>query len=375
MDSPQNTTADYLTRGPKNPPPPQNIELKNNRAVELFDDEGVPIKASPAGATTLYSKAKAYLPHIQKSLETLHLSPPPGPIEGYPKFEDSKISTRTFIINTNLSLEEKFYLELPITRYIIVPKKRGRRKKVDAPDPNADIRDGSIITVRSDDGAVRGVDLKKPRKPFRNSTTIVMIVEGKMINFKVSQNGKFQMTGCKTWEQAEKCIKFFWKHVRDREVYTLSGKYFEAYFRPVMCNLGFPLGFMINRERLDSYFNLNYPQYPSMWESSQGSAGANIKFPIHDIENTKIKRLRFREGKWMSSFTTYGEHKKLFPGNKKNEEEKYTTFLVFHKGKVNMSSTDSSMMAAPYYRFLQIIDECRGAVEEEIEAEDWGAEY
>lgn len=364
MDSQQNTTTDYLTQNIAKLHSPQNIELESDRKNKAVED------MADFEAAILQSKKRPYLPHIQKSLETLHLSPPPGPIEGYPKFEDSKISTRTFIINTNLSLEEKFYLALPITRYIIVPKKRGRRKKVDTADPNADIRDGSIITIRSDDGKVRGVDLNKPLKVFRNSTTIVMIVEGKMINFKVSQNGKFQMTGCKSWEQAEKCIKFFWKHAKDHKVYTLSGKCFVAYFRSVMCNLGFPLNFMINRERLDSYFNLNYPQYPSMWESSQGSAGANIKFPIHDLENVKIKKLRFLEGKWMRSFITYGEHKKLFPGNKKNEDEKYTTFLVFHKGKVNMSSTDSSMMAAPFYRFLQIINECREDIEEQIEAED-----
>ena len=41
-----------------------------------------------------------------------------------------------------------------------------------------------------------------------------MKVDNKLINFKISKNGKFQMTGVKYDEQAVKCIKFFWKSYR-----------------------------------------------------------------------------------------------------------------------------------------------------------------
>lgn len=317
--------------------------------------------------------------YIQKSLDSFQLEPKPVPIEGYPKFEETNLSTKTYIITTNLTLDPKFYLSLPITRYVVVPKKRGRRKKVDTVDPNSDIPNGSIITILPGDGTVIGVDLKSVGKSgkrgrFGNSVTMVMIVEGKKLNFKVCLNGKFQMTGVKTLVQAEKCIKFFWSYLRDTQAYTLRGEYFESYFKPVMCNVGFQLGFMINRERLVQYFSMQHPYYPSLWENSLGSAGANIKIPISNPDVVKVKKLRFVNGKWMGSFISCGQLKKLFPDDKKKKtgkyEEKYTTFLVFHRGKVNMSSMDLSIMNEPFYRFLQIIQNCREEIEEKIVSVD-----
>ena len=319
--------------------------------------------------------------HIQKSLENLKLEPKPEPIEGYQRFEDSNLSTRTYIIHTNMILDKKFARSLPITPYVVIPKKRGRRKKVDLPDPNVNIPDGSIITVIPDDGSgtVLGVDLKHhgkkgkgKRQGFGNSTTIVMVIERKLINYKVSTNGKFQMTGVKNIQQAEKCIKFFRRYIKNTDSYTLNGTYFEAYFRPVMCNIGFSLGFMINRERLDQYFSYNYPQYPSLWENSLGSAGANIKIPLINSDLVKVEKIRFVDGKWMKSNITFGQFKNRFPDKKKKNnkgDEKYSTFLVFHKGKVNMSSMDLSLMAEPYYRFLNIIKECREEIEEKLSPE------
>jgi TATA-box binding protein (TBP) (component of TFIID and TFIIIB) len=311
--------------------------------------------------------------HIQKSLETLTILPKQTFIKDYPKFEESNLSTRTFIINTNLVLVKKFIFILPTIEYIITPKKRGRRKKVDLPDPNINIPEGSIITIIPDDGSVIGIDLKninrpnKKRKIFRNSTTIVMIIENKRINFKISLNGKFQMTGCKSLQQAEKCVKYFWGYIKDTDTYSLSGEFFEAYFRPVMCNISFYLGFMINRENLDYYFTMNYPQYPSFWETSIGSAGTNIKFPVTNLDKINIKKLRYSDNKWMKSFVSYEQYKNLFCVEKKKKDDgKHTTFLVFHKGKVNMSSVDLEMMDDPFYSFVNIINECRHEIEEKI---------
>lgn len=317
--------------------------------------------------------------HVQKSLESLKIDSRAGPVEGFPKFEAANLSTRTFIVITNLNLDPVFYKVFPTIKYIIVPKKRGRRKKVDTVDPNADIPDGSIITIRPPNEKVIGVDLKsvgrdggEERGFFGNSVTFVMFVGGKKINFKVALNGKFQMTGAKSLEQAEKCVNFFWNYVRDEQVYTLRGEYFEAYFRPVMCNIGFQLGFMINREKLNRYFIDNFPFYPSLWENSLGSAGANIKIPIANPDGVQVKKIRWVEGKRMGSHISYGKLKERFPDDKKkkkgdsSEEVKYTTFLVFHRGKVNMSSMDLSIMSEPYYRFLQIIKSCREEIEEKL---------
>jgi hypothetical protein len=78
----------------------------------------------------------------------------------FPKFEDIPVSTKTFIVMTNITIDiGKLFERLPITDYVVIPKKRGRKKKIVTTDPNKDIKDGSIITI---DLAtkVRGVLLK-----------------------------------------------------------------------------------------------------------------------------------------------------------------------------------------------------------------------
>ena len=137
----------------------------------------------------------------------------------FPEFDDIKVSTKTYTATTNLNIEIKdLYDKLPITPYTVITKKRGRKKKTDNTDPNTDIQEGSIITIKFE-GQLRGVELKPKKqkqtnkqKWFRNSITIVIILD-KPINFKICKNGTFQMTGCKTHEHAELCIKYIWKYI------------------------------------------------------------------------------------------------------------------------------------------------------------------
>ena len=151
----------------------------------------------------------------------------------YPVFEDISVSTKTFIIMSNITIDlSELYKSLPITKYVVVPKKRGRKKKTTLPDPNRNIPAGSIITVDPGKGGeIRGVNLKKKKKKerksgdyFRNSLTVVMIIDNKKINFKVCRNGKFQMTGCKTDSQSEECIYYMWRYMKGNITFILSRK-------------------------------------------------------------------------------------------------------------------------------------------------------
>jgi hypothetical protein len=58
---------------------------------------------------------------------------------------------------------DKLFDYLPFVEYILVPKRRGRKKKNEPADPNKDIQDGSIITLEYQN-KIRGVDLKKKKK-------------------------------------------------------------------------------------------------------------------------------------------------------------------------------------------------------------------
>ena len=302
-------------------------------------------------------------------------------------FDSIKVSTKTFIVTTNIILNiENLFNFLPITEYILVPKRRGRKKKNEPVDPNKDIPCGSIITLEYQN-RIRGVDLKKKKKKnkdvkkrgnyFRNSVTIVMVMENKKINYKVSRNGKFQMTGCKEDEQAEKCVKWFWDYIKDiKDIYTFSNEKEEknnlkAIFIPAMRNIDCRLNFLVDREKLDKYFN-TYTEYTSLLETSFGYTGVNIKIPIvKPITDFNLKQMRYVDNKWIyNEYVPYSDYLKMLPekdANKKINKQRYNTFLIFHSGKIIMSGMEASFMRGVYYEFLDIIRECYHIIEERLE--------
>ena len=326
----------------------------------------------------------------------------------FPDFDSIKVSTKTFIVVTNMSLDiDRLFNFLPITNYILVPKRRGRKKKNEPVDPNKDILSGSIITLEYQN-SIRGVDLKKKKKKdnkkrgtyFRNSVTVVMIMDGKKINFKASRNGKFQMTGCKRDDHAESCVKWFWNYIKDNhnvykmvdnskttpaivledsdsdsdsecEVKENKEVHLKAIFIPAMRNIDFGLNFFVDREKLDEYFNM-CTNYHSLLETSFGYTGVNIKIPIvKPITELKLKQLVYNNGTWKDPvYVPYDDYLAMLPDKdvyKKLRKQRYNTFLVFHSGKVIMSGMEASFMKEVYYEFLNIIRDCYDIIEERLD--------
>ena len=288
----------------------------------------------------------------------------------FQKFEDIQVSTKTFIVMTNMKIDIKKLFEfLPVTEYIVVPKRRGRMKKNIIDDPNKGIQDGSIITLDLANN-IRGVLLKNKKKKdgkvndyFRNSITVIMMMDGKKINFKISSNGKFQMTGCKYDNQAENCVKYIWEYIKpNKDIYSLTEtetETFKALFIPAMRNIDFSLGFILNREKLDEYFN-TYTNYYSLLETSIGYTGVNIKIPVKKpIKDLMIKELTYNDNNWISPvfipYQKYLDTLKPREQQKKIEKERFNTFLVFHSGKVICSSMCEEFAKDTYYEFLEII--------------------
>lgn len=304
----------------------------------------------------------------------------------FPEFDDIPVSTKTFIVMTNLTIDiQKLFDFLPITEYIVVPKRRGRKKKNVVADPNKNIQNGSIITLDLANN-IRGVTLKKKKKKegkpnkdyFRNSVTVVMAMGGKMINFKISRNGKFQMTGCKFNEHAEGCVKQIWEYIKDTEgIYELPrlGKKtvhpFRATFIPAMRNIDFSLGFLLDREKLDEYFN-TFTEYYSLLETSIGYTGVNIKIPVtKPITDLQIKQIIFKKDRWLTPkfvpYQYYLNTLKFKEQQKKLDKERYNTFLVFHSGKVIMSSMCADFARDTYYEFLNIVRKNYQLFEEKLD--------
>ena len=293
-------------------------------------------------------------------------------------FENYIPSTKTFVVNTNLviNIEDLFYKQLlPITPYVVIKKKRGRKKKIAEEDPNKGIKCGSIIRFQFMKEN-QGVMLKTKEKPgfFRNSVTIVIYIEDKLINFKLSRNGKFQLTGCKNDGQAEKCVLYIWKYIKlHPHVYSFSdGLHLRAIFNPVMHNIDFSLGFQVNRENLDNYINM-YTPHTSLLETTLGYTGVNIKLlvttPYKDL-NIKCKEYIGETSR--TTLMTFEDF--LIKYKKKNLKKPiYNTFLVFQSGKVIMSGKVGLFMSPGYYEFIKIIEQCRDHIKEEIDS-DWFVE-
>ena len=297
----------------------------------------------------------------------------------FPKFEDIKVSTKTYTAMTNLTINIKdLFNMLPVTPYIVVAKRRGRKRKVDVVDPNNDIPKGSIITIKCE-GNLRGVNLKPKKikagagnkKWFRNSITIVIILD-KPINFKICRNGTFQMTGCKTHVHAEQCIKYIWKYIKDfPELYNFKyGNRVETLFIPSMRNIDFSLGFLVDREKLNEYMSTQQ-KFHCLLETSFGYTGVNIKIPLeNDISKMEIKKLTYiKDDLWEEVDTTYQEYlDKLTEKERQTKlnNPRYNTFLVFHSGKVIMSGLTYIFMKDIYYYFLDIMRESYDRIEERL---------
>uniref|UniRef100_A0A6C0KS17 TATA-box binding protein n=1 Tax=viral metagenome TaxID=1070528 RepID=A0A6C0KS17_9ZZZZ len=276
-------------------------------------------------------------------------------------FGSYPVSTKTFIVYTNLMIDiEKVFDDdiLPITEYKILQKKRGRKKKQVEEDPNKNIPSGSIILVQYRD-QYRGVKFKKSNSFFRNSMPIVMKVQDKLISFKVSRKGKFQITGCKTNEQAEICVLVFYNMIKPyKTTYNVTdGSHLKIHFEPVMYNIDFSVGFQIDRERLDIYIN-SKTQYTSLLETTIGYTGVNIKMPVSDAKLKKImiECKEYRPNEVVISEVPFDTFCDKFKTKKKKTS--YNTFLVFQSGSVIMSGKTLSCMEDAYYEFFELVSKC-----------------
>lgn len=294
-----------------------------------------------------------------------------------PKFSDiNDVSTKTIIAVSNIDIDiKKLWENLPVTKYTLIPKKRGRKKKAPIEDPNKNITSGAIITL-DHDGKIRGTDLKpkkKNKKSFRNALSIVMIIDKIKINSKISKNGKFQITGAKKEEYGIKLVKFIWSYIKDTDWYTykepIESPTLNIIFITVMTNIDFSVGFYVNREALDNYINES-TDYISILELSYGYAGVNIKFPLKDIDKIPPLKITYKD-KWSKvKETTYKDYLGMLSEKDRikevTKEDRYVTFLVFYSGKVIMSSRHIDFMEEYYTEFMNIIKRCKPAIEEKF---------
>lgn len=210
----------------------------------------------------------------------------------------------------------------------------------------------------------------RKKKNFRNAINVISHIEnGRKINFKLSKNGKFQLTGCKNEDHAIQVVKNLIDTVLThcRDCIQLQGPMLVVSFQTVMTNIDFSLGFSVDRQKLDNMMNNNTP-FHSLLETSFGYTGVNIKFPV-DQEWWKlpvpvISKNTGTESPWIK----YERPLHDFVANTETLQKKmkYNTFLVFHSGSVIMSGMVKETMRLHYDLFVSIMKTWQPRIEEKL---------
>ena len=231
---------------------------------------------------------------------------------------DLRISTITSVLKLSQIIDlEKIYKQLPISEKYIPYIEYG------CDNIPRGFSEKSLIKKRK----------KKKKKIFYNQATIHVIHDGKIMNVKLFNNGRIQITGLKNENQAVKLVKKLIQYFKDFDV---MGDYAELIENKiVLINSDFDLGFEVDREKLhyeiienDIYSSYEPCIYP----------GVNIKYYI----NTN---------------NTYGicECENICNGKGNGCGDGYckkVTIAVFKSGKVIITGGQNQEQIIESYRFI-----------------------
>ena len=119
-------------------------------------------------------------------------------------------------------------------------KKKGKKKKIQLLKKKKILSDGSIIFATYENNR-KGI-ISKSNKFFRNALTIIMFVNKKKLNIKISNTGNLQITGCKTIKQSIDATIEIFKIIKNSNLIHYKNekdKEFSFMIIPTMCNLDF----------------------------------------------------------------------------------------------------------------------------------------
>jgi len=275
------------------------------------------------------------------------------------RVRDIPVNTRTIIAYTNLDLDIKcIFQTFPTDEY--------------------SESDTVIFETLYYGNEIRGKVPNKARKAsFRNAINVIGVMKtiDKKINFKVSKNGKFQLTGCKEEEHAYRMVERFIYQllrscppsaVRWKEEEKEEEKDIRISFRTVMTNIDFSIGFLINRLKLDELINQTRDMY-SLLETSCGYTGVNIKFPLSPFPwKTFIPTMILNSDPTKQPFLKSISPRFHAEKCTNMQKQRYNTFLVFHSGNIIMSGMDIDSMEDHFNLFISLLREWRPFIEEKI---------
>jgi hypothetical protein len=313
----------------------------------------------------------------------------------------------TAVCYTNLEIITKIAFDnFTITPYIVRAKRRGRKPLNAPPDPNINLKIGSIISLKLG-SELRGVSLKKndsndelktegqtdgkvvkKRKPFDNTITMVLIIDNdgeklRTVNIKIPRTGNIQMTGCRDKTQALKAVRWIWKHLEPiKESYTIqeNGENEEKFFSCAtfiyMNNISFNLGFHIDLMRLTDFINTCESEFIPIYNTTIEYAGVKIQKVAEQTVNPKFSRYEYRNGTWYHKREIFDKIVHLTGKKVRGEfpsyhefprfQDRYHTFLVFDSGVVTQSGMCPVQMMRVFYEFCFLLKNNQEEIETQM---------
>jgi hypothetical protein len=293
---------------------------------------------------------------------------------------------------------ENFFNYIPI-RDIAIERKNNRKKKIEnvfsIDDKQEEIPSGSIVCVKwrnkergtiiKTASIVRSSNVKKHKrdKYFLNSITTIMYFNNdkykdKLINLKITNTGRIQMTGCKDDDLTVSCIQTLintmntvkeWSGVSLYEVNTslssmvVNTNNIVIILYTVMKNKNINIGFKINREKLDHLINSKYQEYISIFDGTTSGAGVNIKTKINKWEENLPMYIIDANENMNKSFINTEKVIQTFTKSNKHNSDKYHTFLCFKSGSCIHSGRGDDMNEA-LDKFVKILYDNRTEIED-----------
>jgi len=174
---------------------------------------------------------------------------------------------------------------------------------------------------------------KKVRKIFYNQSTVHVNFDGKIVNVKLFNNGKLQLTGLKDEKRGYKLIEELIEYFKKFNI--LKSDIMIVDYKIVLINSDFDLGFEINRETLHREI-INAGIYSSYEPCIY--PGVNIKYYINEnISNGICDCLSICDGKGRADGD--GKCKKV-------------TVAVFKSGKTIITGAQNRDQLIQSYRFI-----------------------
>ena len=291
----------------------------------------------------------------------------PDDFEKYKRYTITHIAAVNWIID-HIALYQ--YVQFP--KFKEDPLKGKKRSEVKLPKKY----NGSILRIKYKDlykvVHVRGygIDDSTSEGCFSNSATVLMYMD-KIIVLKIPSQGKIQITGCKSEEQVYRAIHAVWKHIQKikkehPEVSSIpEGEVPKVIFQTAMNNINLNLGFNINKKRVHEflYKETEFHIIPN----DAKYAGVTAKIEAEGIKELANVRHRFLNGRWYASKANWTDYLSMLTPKDRTKEEKterYHTMLIFHSGKVIMSSPRYELMKDVFCYFVNLMLDNRAKIED-----------